>query len=173
MVFFELIPLYILLKKFNNSLKSVGINFSNILMDCIKGILFFIPIIFIYTFCFRLKYSINFNLTLIIDTFILLVQVALVEEIIFRGYLQSRISCLIKNKFLSIFLVSLMFALIHLCQYIPFPNIDRFLVTSLIIQSATYCISHFYYTFICAKSNSIFASTITHFLKDLLLSTKI
>jgi CAAX amino terminal protease family. len=168
--FFQLIPIYILFKKYNHTFKDIGINFSNFFKDIIKGIVFFIPILFIYTFFYKMIFHLNISQESLIEYFIQLVLVAFVEEIIFRGYLQSRISSMIKNKFFSILIVSLMFSILHFIGAFSLQKLPNNLKETIIPLSLALlirCIKHFYLTYICTKSNSLFASTITHFLNNI------
>lgn len=93
--------------------------------------------------------------------------IALMEEMIFRAYIGTRLYGFFSNKFLSIVVVGIMFSLLH----IPFQMImshmsflDYFTIQWVnLIKIAMF---HFLFQWMYAKYNSIIAPTILHFIWD-------
>jgi hypothetical protein len=92
-----------------------------------------------------------------------LICIAFVDELTFRGFIQTRIRGIIKNKWLSIIIVGLMFAIMHIpfqmlkakLPLIPFIQMD---LGHLISTS----ILHIYFVYIYTRHNNIIAPTIAH-----------
>lgn len=94
--------------------------------------------------------------------------IAFVEEIISRGFIQSRIRGIVKNKWVSILLGGLMFSVAH----IPYDFLNQELNFISYLQKdyimlIIYVIMHFYFVYIYSKTENILAPTITHTLINL------
>lgn len=108
------------------------------------------------------------NITLIIIKVIyFLIFIALMEEVVFRGYIGARLFGYFNNKLLAITVVGIMFSLMH----IPF----QMAVVQMSLQeyiSAQWgnliftFLFHLVFQWLYAKYNSIIAPTILHFVWD-------
>lgn len=93
--------------------------------------------------------------------------ISLVEEVIFRGYIQTRIYGLVKKPLFAIILVGILFMLIH----IPFQmgqakmGLFAYIQRSWITLIFTF-IWHVVFDFLYRKYNTIYASTVFHGLMD-------
>lgn len=162
---FQLIPIIIFIRYRGQSFKDIGIYLNNIYKLIFKGVLYFVPLLIIDIIFSDQK--ISFNTLFSINSIIQLVTIALIEEIIFRGFIQSRLFGIFKNKVFALILGSLMFSLIHSNKFliIGFTNIS---LISFLIGSLRLSLKHIYYTFITNNTNSIIPSTISHFLNNIL-----
>ena len=91
----------------------------------------------------------------------MLIEIAFVEEVIFRGYVQQRLRGLIKNRYLNLLIVSFMFGIIHL----PFTLIqfDNITFLQVFLSTMPRMIMHIYFVGVFkAGDNSILSSTIVH-----------
>lgn len=166
---FQLLPIFLLIKIKNQPLISVGLSLKGILKQFLLGLLFSIPFIIIYIFLL-LNNKTYFTMESFIFTLIYqLIFTSLIEEIIFRGFIQSRITGLINNKPLSILTVGIMFGLAHwpfqlISNNKPLSEIIIPMLFSLLIR----IVMHIYLNFIYQKSNNLIAPIITHTIKNIL-----
>lgn len=97
----------------------------------------------------------------------LLVFVALMEELVFRGYIATRLYGIYKNKWLSIATVGMMSAIIHIPMYSMRLQISmwNYSVTHIdyLIKIAIY---HCFFQWVFSKNNSIIAPIMIHFMID-------
>jgi len=158
----ELVPLMVILKWRKQSYRSIGFHQEKFILSVVVGVIFVIPELIIFKVDLFLFKSLNIQ-TLIIKFFYYFFCIALVEELIFRGYLQSRIQGWITSKWLSVIVVGLFFSAMH----IPIRFIDSgqeflpFIQAELSHLLYTF-ISHFYFLFVYRLTNNIFAPTMTH-----------
>ncbi|MDU2491743.1 MAG: CPBP family intramembrane glutamic endopeptidase [Clostridium celatum] len=90
----------------------------------------------------------------------MLIEIALVEEIIFRGFLQQRLKGLIKNKYVNLLVVAFVFGSIHIPFILAQSNLTFFQVFILVIPKM---IMHIYFVGIYkAGNNSVLSATIAH-----------
>ena len=92
--------------------------------------------------------------------FYYLISIALVEETIFRGYIQTRLYGLLQNKALAMSLGALMFALMHVPFQIAIGN--QIWGLSLIIWLASTFIWHFAFDLMFKKHYSLVGPTLFH-----------
>ncbi len=145
-------------------LASIGIKKNNMLKSILLGILFAIPLI-LPTIFIGISKGYDFaNIEDIIWEFLYyLLCIGFVEELVFRGFIQTRIRGLIKNKKLSVVIVGLMFGFLH----IPFQmlkanmSILQFIQQD-IVHLITTVILHIYFVYIYERDDNIIAPTITH-----------
>lgn len=166
----ELAPIFFILHLKNQPLKSIGINAKRLLRQIILGILFSVPLILI-------KIPIGTNTLNHYSVFeyiwIFLYQfalIALVEEILFRGFIQTRMHGIIKNKIFSVIIVGIIFGIAHIpFQLIVYTgSIGDFLIQSSI--SIVFRASiHIYFNYIYERDNNILAPTITHAINNILV----
>lgn len=157
---FQLAPIIIFLKYKKEKLSSINFRFKNPIKIILIGLLLSIPLI-ILNKLFD-SYNPQINLAIIFNQ---LIQVALVEEIIFRGFLQNKLMSIFNNKYKVSFAVGLLFSLSHLPNCLIFrETIDISVLIYLLIVVGT----HIYLCLIASKGNSILSSTIAHFLNNIM-----
>lgn len=104
---------------------------------------------------------------LLYNTFYYFIIIAFVEEIAFRGFIQTRIYGLIKNDLIAVIVVSLMFSFMH----IPFQmalsatNLVTFLANN-VIWLLLLLLWHIIFNFLHRKNNNIITNTIFHGFMD-------
>ncbi|WP_083879838.1 CPBP family intramembrane glutamic endopeptidase [Desulfitobacterium dichloroeliminans] len=93
--------------------------------------------------------------------------ISLVEEIIFRGYIQTRLYGLIKRPLFAIILGGILFMLMHIPFQIGYAKMGLFayIQVNYITLMFTF-IWHVVFDFLYRKYNTIYASTIFHGLMD-------
>ena len=138
-------------------LDTIGFTFKNIkkslLLGVVFGILFpLLKIDYILNGCKII--SVNKALYYIFYFFIV---VALSEEVIFRGYIQTRIYGLIKNDILAVIVTGFMFYAMHLPYQMPVNGMEVNL-----IDVVSKIIFHIIANFLYRKYNSLVAPTMYH-----------
>lgn len=154
----ELFPVFIILKYKNQSLDSIGINKNKILKQIIIGISLYLPL---FLLNWKVLKVLNVELMSIWGFMCMLIEIAFVEEVIFRGYIQQRLRGLIKNRYVNLFIAAFMFGIIH----IPFTLIqfDNITFNNIVLSIIPRMIMHIYFVGVFkAGGNSILSSTITH-----------
>ena len=158
---FQIFPIFIILKYRKQSLKSIGFNKTQILKQIIIGIILYIPL-YLLSLILNLVPSINLKLdSMSIWSFLyMLIEIALVEEIIFRGFLQQRLKGLIKNKYINLLIVAFIFGSMHIPFILAQSNLTFVQVFILVIPKM---IMHIYFVGIYkAGNNSVLSATIAH-----------
>jgi len=84
--------------------------------------------------------SITYNFKIIVYSFIFFLFAAMVEEIVFRGYILNNLLSSMKNKYLALLISALLFALIHGLN----PNLSLLSMINLIIAGIALGISYIY-----------------------------
>jgi len=149
-------------------IKSIGFNKNNLLKSMLLGLILS-SVLLIINLISGILGGCQF------DTVSRLIQklgyyffvIALVEEIIFRGFIQTRIYGITKNSVFAIMVVGFMFMTIH----IPFQmgvakmGLLTFIVNNYITLLFTF-VWHFVFNFLYSKYNSIVAPTIFHAIMD-------
>ncbi len=169
----SILPIIIILWYRKQKFKTIGIKFNKLLQSLLIGVIGGIPFILPYILGF-FKHNKHFQYNPF-DTFwyflYFFICIALVEEISFRGFIQTRIQGLIKNKWLSIFVVGIMFGFMHIpfqmikanMSFIEFVSLDKYhLITTALI--------HVYLVYLYTRNNNILSSTISHTLIDFIPS---
>ncbi|HWQ58843.1 MAG TPA: type II CAAX endopeptidase family protein [Clostridia bacterium] len=95
------------------------------------------------------------------NVFYYFVVIGLSEEIIFRGYIQTRINGLIKDDFLAMLIVGVLFYFMHLPYQMPV-NGMQFNV----LQLAVFVVLHMIHNILYRKFNSLAGPTLLHGLLD-------
>ena len=158
----ELLPIFIILKCRNQSLKSVGINKNKIFRQIIIGISLYLPLFLLN------KYVniANMKSMSIWNFLYMFIEIAFVEEIIFRGYVQQRLRGIIKNKYINLFIGAFIFGIMHIPIMLIQGNISIIEVSLITIPKM---IMHIYFVGVYKMgNNSILSSTIVHSLNNLL-----
>lgn len=159
-------PIFIILKCRKQSLRSIGLKKEKILKSIFLGVLFSIPPTLWNIFSMKFDHCLNFSDAL--WTFIhYLLEIAFVEEIIFRGFIQTRIQGLIRSKWLSIILVGVMFSLLHIPFILNRYNVS--LVSYVTMNSRgliIICLMHIYFVYLYTRDNNILAPVVAHAIVD-------
>jgi len=161
----QVLPTFIILYFKKESIRSIGIKKDKILRSTLIGIIASIPLV-ILAIIGPISTGKTLNLNLVDNLWAFLyylICIALTEEIIFRGYLQTRIQGLIKDKWESIILVGIMFGLMH----VPFQMIqDDMSLIDFLRYDFGHLIStsllHIYFVYLYTRDNNIIAPTVAH-----------
>lgn len=98
------------------------------------------------------------------NIFYYFVIIGLVEEIAFRGFIQTRLYGLIKNDIAAVLVGAIMFALMH----IPFQLAAHQMNFAGLLANAPFLIFwHIFFNFLHRKFNSIYGNTLFHGFMDL------
>lgn len=93
--------------------------------------------------------------------------IALPEELIFRGYIQTRITGLVRSKFAAVVVTGLLFSLMH----IPFQlSAHGMTYSGYLLQMYPHLLMvfgmHFYFTYLYTRTNNIWGTVLCHALID-------
>ncbi len=172
MALVQVLPVFIYMKLNHQSIRSIGLKTDKILKSVLLGILFSLPFI-LPNLVNEIRYQrpITDLLSCFWQFLYFFLEIALIEELVFRGFIQTRIQGLIKNKCLGILAAGLMFSLTH----IPFQMIKANLsLTEFVVQNSIHLIllifDHVYFTYIYTRNNNIASSTVAHALMDFIPS---
>ena len=165
-VLIEAGPVFIILKCRKQSLKSIGLKKEKILKCILLGVLFAVlPTLWKMS---SLKFGHLLNLPDALLTFVyLFFEIAFVEEVIFRGFIQTRIQGLIRSKWFSIILVGIMFSSMHIPLYMIEYNttfINYFLSHS--VSLLLIFLMHIYFVYLYTRDNNILAPVVAHVIVD-------
>lgn len=156
----QIIPIFVILKKSNQPLLSIGISFRNLKIPILLGVIFSIPSILMNIRDFS---NIYFSNEYFITPFISLTITSIIEEIVFRGYIQGRLNGIINNSLVRTVIVGILFGITHLPfailgSDIPLSSFIIPLILSVIKRAGF----HVYFAFIYYKSNNLISTIITH-----------
>lgn len=102
---------------------------------------------------------------LILSIYYLLVSVC--EEVVFRGYIGTRIYGLIKKRWLAVFVVGILFIIMHFpYRMIAYGMSLRDLTINNFSCMADLFITHTVFTFIYSKTNSLYGAIIPHWMSN-------
>ena len=122
-----------------------------------------------YFYCNCLDHLINgeklISITSILFLVIYFLLVAICEEIVFRGYIGTRLNGLIKNKYIVIIVTGILFVVMHfpyrmIAANMSLSDFDIGWIINLFVF-------HLVMSFIYMKTNSIYGSIIPHWISDL------
>lgn len=153
---------FALIKKQN--LESIGFSRKNLKKSIILGVIFGLVVLLVNLIPGLMSGKILNTLpNLLVNLLYYLVIIALVEEIIFRGYIQTRIYGLVKKPILAILLTAFLFMSIHIPfqMYVNHMNFILYISSNYITLVFTF-IWHIVLNFLYTKYNSIVAPTIFH-----------
>lgn len=140
------LSIFLMTKISKLKIEQLGFTKDNIVFSYLKGALFgTLQIFTVFFIIFGLKaidvyYVGNISILLLIKVFIIFIFQALLEEILFRGYLMPFFSKVIGIKF-TIILLSFLFTCIHLFN----PNLDIIGLANVFLAGVTFS-SIYYYT---------------------------
>ena len=165
----SILPIILSVHFRKQKVSTLGIVKNNLFKSILFGIIFSLPFIAPKIITGVVNNHMVASIENLIWKFLyFLICIAFVEEIAFRGFIQSRIRGIIKNKWLSIVLVGVMFGSMHIPFQMLQSNLSfiQFLKKDLVHLIVT-VILHIYFVFIYKKTNNIIAPTITHTLINL------
>lgn len=156
----QLTPIFIILKYRNQSLNSIGINKNKILKQILIGIILYLPLFLLNWKSIKTLNIESISLS-IWDFMYMLIEIAFVEEIIFRGYVQQRLRGLIKNRYFNLLIVAFMFGIMHVPSTLI--QVDYITFNDIVLSVMPRMIMHIYFVGVFkAGDNSILSSSITH-----------
>lgn len=159
----------ILFVKFNKQkLDSIGLTKGKWIISIIIGILLG-AFYFYNNFASRLADGYHLpSMGKIIFTTIYFFLVALCEEVVFRGYIGTRINGLVKNRLVTVLITGLLFVVMHYPYRMIAYNMSLYDIT---IKNIGWIINllvfHVVMNFIYSRTNSLHGSIIPHWLSDL------
>ena len=111
--FFMLVPLFIIVRKKGQGLRSLGLHLIEWKKALLAG-LFLVAVVPIFTYLpfFSAESQIH-PIEVVITSIVVLLVGALWEDVVFVGYIQTRIYGLIKNDFWAVIAAGLIFAIMH------------------------------------------------------------
>ena len=139
------LSIFLMTKISKLKIEQLGFTKDNIVFSYLKGALFgTLQIFTVFFIIFGLKaidvyYVGNISILLLIKVFIIFIFQALLEEILFRGYLMSFFSKVIGIKF-TIILLSFLFTCIHLFN----PNLDIIGLANVFLAGVTFSLIYYY-----------------------------
>ncbi len=159
-------PMVYLLKKEQSSVSSIGITqknfFPTIYLAIVLGAVFSLEGLIVN----YLKYgSVEFYANLGESSFFLLIAVSLstavVEELVFRGFIFSRLWSVIKSEWRANFVTALGWVLIHL----PIAILDwKFNLGNLVLYAALVFVYSIGASFVFARTKNVFSAILLNFL---------
>lgn len=160
-----LIPTFALLVNERKFLSSIGFSKKNFARNIIIGLLagLFIAAESILTKRFKYDSLVfnpdNLSFYLIFGNYLISLATGFTEEVVFRGYIQTRLNIALKSAFFSILLSSILFVIVHLPLII-------FLLKYSLFDTFMYCFLIFILGIINGilfnQTKSLTAPTITH-----------
>ncbi|MNW39343.1 CAAX amino terminal protease self- immunity [compost metagenome] len=163
----QFLPIFIYLLIRKQSLRTVGLKFNgtDFGKSLIIGILCSLPFILPQLVNFFLGHITFQHSTpeLIYKFLYFLITIAFVEEIGFRGFIQTRIFSLIRNKYVGILFVGFLFAIMH----IPFQMFQAkmglldFIMYDYIHLLITWVL-HMFFVYLYTRNNDLVAPVIAH-----------
>ena len=139
------LSIFLMTKISKLKIEQLGFTKDNIVFSYLKGALFgTLQIFTVFFIIFGLKaidvyYVGNISILLLIKVFIIFIFQALLEEILFRGYLMPFFSKVIGIKF-TITLLSFLFTCIHLFN----PNLDLIGLANVFLAGVTFSLIYYY-----------------------------
>ncbi len=174
-----LFPIFFVVRRIEKKklLSSLGFTKRNLLEFIIVGIigalLFFFYLKIFGMVIFHTTVQLDYqkgNIFEIIMILIYAVITAVIEETVFRGYLQARLTNILHSNFLSIGISSVLFALIHtpISIYVYHFTIDKIFIYELYLLEVSILYA-LHFTFSKSLTSSIAAHATIDFLSDLLI----
>ncbi len=151
-------------------LSSVGITFYRIKNAIIFGGTLGIFLIFFNNILPGLSSGAQWNKLSIIlyNIFYYFIIIGFVEELIFRGYIQTRLYGLVNNEIITTIISAIMFSLMHIPFQMAYAGVGCLaFIQSNFLWLLILVMWHFVFTFLYKKYNSIFTGTIFHGFMDL------
>lgn len=161
----SLLPMFIILMFRKQSIGSIGIKRKNVFKSILVGLGGSVPFL-LWNIAGAISNGMRINRNLadnLWNFLYYLICISLVEELVFRGFLNTRMRGLIKTGWINNIAVGIMFAILH----IPFQMIKASMTPlDFILHDFTHLIStlliHIYLVFLYSRDNNIIAPTIAH-----------
>lgn len=153
----------------NQTISTLGLTFRKMKQSIILGVIF--GTLFVLTNnvipSITSRCQLNQITQILNNAFYYFFIIAFVEEIAFRGFIQTRIYGLIKNEIIAIFTVSIMFSLMHIPFQMAMAD-TTFLsfISNNVVWLILLFFWHIIFNFLHKKYNNIFANTIFHGFMD-------
>ncbi len=153
--------MFIVLSK--DKLYTVGLNKTKLLPSLLIGVILSIILIIGMAIYFRVVENVSVGITYpTLGTFWIFVIAAIQEEIIFRGYIQTRLTGIINEPIICSFFTALLFLVMHyptrwVVGGFSFNSLSLYYVINLIVL-------HFVCDFVYKKTNCLWGAIILHFL---------
>jgi hypothetical protein len=167
-IFLVIVIVYMLIRK--QKLSSIGITKKNFKKSLLLGLYFSLIYLVMFFINHLIVGDINLNTDLVsvlYGALYFLFSVSIFEEIIYRGFINSRMQGLIKNRYVTIIVVSMLFSLLHL----PFNSM--FFIGDLASYFKQYlgyhiilCFLHVVFQYLYDKYHSLVGPCLTHFIYD-------
>ena len=166
LIFVGIVLLTLKIKK--QGLDTIGLRKGNIKLSLIMGITLSVILFFFNCLSNILFEKQSFIAVKEIMMYILyFFTVGLVEEIMFRGYIETRLHGCTKRIYLDVFLTGIMFLLMHF----PFRMVAYHMSLWDLITNVGYMldlfITHLILSFIRIKSDSLYGAILPHWISDL------
>jgi len=159
---------FIVVKARKQKLSSIGFHKENLGKGIGLGLLFsLIPVAFIAIVPGMLHGFFELDLGWLMLTLISTFIFAAHEDVIFVGFIQTRLYGLIKSRFLAIFVGSLLFALMHLPPWIYMGRLDMNQPIEILFQVVRWSAMHFVFVAVFKKYYSIVPVFILHTINNL------
>jgi len=150
-------------------LSSIGFSMVKAKKSLLCGFILIIGIVVLFlTVTTLLKCILRSDINMMIMRFFYyLLEIAFVEELVFRGYIGTRLYGSIKNKALAISITGLLFTFMHLPFQMLMANMSIFeYVAANWVNLILIFLMHLIFQALYAKYNSIIAPTLFHFIWD-------
>jgi len=155
--------IFILLRLRKQKLASVGITKNNFFKSLLVGSVLGVIVLIVRMQSGSLmdfSYD-NFSISHIYSIFYFFLIISLTEEILFRGYIQTRIYGIAKSKFSAIIVVGMLCALTHvIVDLVAYNLIENYVARGWSILGLV--ISHIFFNLLYAKYNNLIGPVILH-----------
>ena len=164
--FIEIFICLIFIKASTESLKTIGLTIKNLKKSIIMGIIGAILLTLLLALLALAKGSLKINSFMAMQSAIVMLTFAvgaIDEEIIFRGYIQTRIFGIVRNRLLGTIFNSILFLLIHYpVKWIAYGNISLTVIPA--FYATFLLLLHFGCDYVYKKTNCLWGSIVLHFL---------
>lgn len=172
MTILKLLPIFLILYFRKQKISSIGFKKTKMIRSLFLGFLFGLPVILLNVHKFpEILFFIKNENGLTFTLLYYLLCISLVEEVVFRSFLSTRIQGIIKHKWMSIWIVGIVCALYHIPMQMTVVDMSlgNFILTN--IPNLIYLtLLHIYFEYIYTRDNNIIAPIVTHTIFNLVLS---
>ncbi len=164
--FVGVVLLFLVIKKQGG--ETVGLKKGNIKLSLIMGIVLAIILFFcncLSDIIFEGQVFVSFKTILIYIIYFF--TVGLCEEVIFRGYILTRLYGMVRNVFIDILLSGVFFVLMHFPFRMIAYNMSFFELVSNVPYMIDLFVTSLVLSFIRVKSDSLYGAIIPHWISDL------
>ena len=164
--FVGVVLLFLVIKK--QGFETVGLKKGNIKLSLIMGIVLAVILFFcncLSNIIFEGQVFIPFKTILIYIIYFF--TVSLCEEVIFRGYILTRLYGMVRNVFIDILLAGVFFVLMHFPFRMIAYNMSFFELAANVPYMIDLFVTSVVLSFIRVKSDSLYGAIIPHWISDL------